>query len=509
MSLLAIDLGSSRCKAVVFRENGDPIGCNTQTYEPEFPQPRYCEIDPEKFWIAAAKASRAAARDLHRDSVQALCFSSHGETFIPVDKTGHAVAPAILNMDTRAAFQAGLCEQTIGRKRLFAITGLVAHSMYPVPKIMWLRQHRPEVLAVAAQFLSVTDYILRRLGLPPYIDYSLAGRFLAFDITHHKWSSEILSLAELDDSQLPVPVPAGTIAGKLGSDMAPAFGVPAGIPVVVAGHDQVCGALGVGVIEKGRISASMGTYECVVAASDSPSLGREALAASLNSYSHVVPGQYATLAYFPSGIMVKWFRDLIFSSQRFSGSTQTSVDERATYDWLESQSPAGPSGLSITPHLFGTCNPDFDECARGLIFGLTPDSGCGHVYKGILEGLACELAEICTFVTQAAGDFNEIYASGGGSQSRLGLKLRASLTGRRIHVTQNPQSVCLGAAILAGVAAGTYSSIAEAVRQVVRVIETIDPDSGLAASYATQKTKYQMLYSKLAPVRQFDRANFL
>jgi xylulokinase len=506
MSLLAIDLGSSQCKALVFRSSGETVALRIQTYTPEFPEPCHCEMDPEKFWIAAIETSRAATGDLVGDPVRAVCFSSHGETFIPVEEDGRAVAPAILNIDTRAASEAAWCETAIGRRRLFAVTGLVAHPMYPLPKIIWLRQHRPDLAARAARFLSVTDYILERLGFPPYIDYSLAGRFLAFDVTRHEWSDEILSLAELKESKLPIPVPAGTIAGKLGADMARTLGVPVGTLVVVGGHDQVCGALGAGAIEKTRVSDSMGTYECLLATSDAPVLDDKALAASLNSYSHVVPGKFATLAYFPSGIMVQWFRDLVFDSRLPDGNSRPAGDRTADYEWLESQCPAGPSGLCITPHLIGTCNPDFDQRARGAIFGLTPDSGYGHIYKGILEGIACELVNACALLASACGDFDEIHATGGGSQSRLGLKLRASLTGRRIHVMQAQESVCLGAAILAGVAAGEYHSIPDAVGQVVRKKQSVDPDPDVGESYAAQIKKYRLLYSALAPVRDLDDA---
>jgi xylulokinase len=503
MSLLAIDLGSSQCKAIAFRADGHAIAASIQTYAPEFPEPSHCEMDAENFWLAAVAASRDVTCRLPGDPVEAVCFSSHGETFIPADQRGNAIGPAILNIDNRAAAEAAWSDNTIGRRRLFAITGLVAHPMYPFPKIIWLRRHRPSLAAGTTRFLSVTDYILRRLGLPPYIDYSLAGRFMAFDVRQQEWSEEILSIAELKKPQLPVPVPAGTIAGKLEADAARILGVPTATPVAVGGHDQVCGALGAGAIEKGRVADSMGTYECLLATSDAPALDDNALAASLNSYNHVVPRKYATLAYFPSGIMVNWFRDLVLGSRGSSGNSSAIPDQAAAYEWLESQCPTEPSGLCITPHLIGTCNPDFNERARGVIFGLTPQSGCGHIYKGILEGVACELAGACTLLAKACGDFSDIYATGGGSQSPLGLKLRASLTGRRIHTMQNSESVCLGGAILAGVAAGIYASISDAVRAVVRSKETVHPDPDIGASYAPQIEKYRLLYSALAPVRDF------
>ncbi|MGH9683463.1 MAG: FGGY-family carbohydrate kinase [Candidatus Acidiferrales bacterium] len=491
MSLLAIDLGSSQCKAVVFRANGDVIARSTQSYAADFPRPAHAEIDPEKFWQAACGASRAVTREAGRDPVQAVCLSSHGETFIPVDREGVALAPAILNMDNRAASQAAWCEQTLGRKKLFETTGLIVHPTYPVPKILWLREHQPDVYAATNRFLSVADYVLRRLGLPPYVDYSLASRFLAFDVQRQKWSQEILDAVNLGAERLPIPVPAGTLAGKLSEDAARNLGVAGGTEVVVGGHDQACGALGLGVIEKGRVSDSMGTYECVLAASDAPSLGDEALAACLNSYCHVVPGQFVTLAYFPSGMMVKWFAELLFGA------------DNGAYDRLESECPAGATGLCIAPHLIGTCNPDFNPRARGIIFGLRPNTNRGDIYKAILEGLACELAQVAGSIAAAAGNFNDIYVTGGGSRSEVGLRVRAALTGRRLHVMQCQESVCLGAAILAGVACGVYSSVADAVSQLVREKCVVEPDSALAAAYTRQKMQYRLLYSALAPVRDF------
>jgi xylulokinase len=502
MSLLAIDLGTSRCKAAVFDVTGELLAQSVRGYAPEFPQSSFAEMPPEKFWNAFCSSLRNVTRELGRNPVRAVCLSSHGETFIPVNGRGEAIAPAILNIDNRATEEATWCEQTLGHKYLFEATGLVVHPMYPIPKILWLRRHRPDVFHATARFLSVTDYILSRLGLPPYIDYSLASRFLAFDVRQRRWCDAILNATELKVEQLPIPVNAGTIAGKLESSAANQLGIPAGTSVVVGGHDQPCGALGVGVIEPGRVSDSMGTYECIVAASDRPSLNEAALVACLNSYPHVVPGKYVTLAYFPSGIMTKWFHDLLYASDSGQIDVQTDAAEAEHYSWLESQSPPGPTGLCITLHLIGTCNPDFNPQAKGVIFGLGADTGRGQIYKAILEGLACELAQITELLARATGDFRDLYVTGGGTRSQLGLRLRAALTGRRLHVMQRQEAVCLGAAILAGVGAGVYTNISEAVNQVVREAEVIEPDRQLAAAYTRQAKQYHSLYPTLAPIHE-------
>jgi xylulokinase len=515
MSLLAIDIGSSRCKAVVFAVTGEILAQQACAYTPEFPAASHAEINPEFFWQAVCRCSQAASKDLS-DPVRALCLSSHGETFVPVNGSNEAIAPAVLNQDNRATEETVWCERTLGRKPLFEITGLVAHPMYPVPKILWLRKHRPDIFASSVRFLSVIGYILSRLGLPAYIDFSLASRYLAFDIRQRRWSEDILAATEINAECLPIPVPAGTIAGKLDAAAASQLGLPTGTMVVLGGHDQPCGALGVGAIGPGRVADSIGTYECLLAVSGQPCLTAAALAASLNSYCHVVPDKFVTLAYFPSGIMIKWFHDLLYgeahgkaygeadgaahSDNLSAQGGDPSSAESTHYATLEREAAAGPTGLCITPNLIGTCNPDFNPHARGIISGLTTNSTRSQIYKGILEGLACEMSQMSEILANAVGEFRDVYVTGGGSRSALGLQLRAALSGRQLHVMKCPEAVCLGGAILAGVASGEYSSLREAVELVVRDVSVVSPDNVIAAAYAQQAKKYRHLRSALTAI---------
>lgn len=499
MSLLAIDIGSSSCKGVVFSSAGEILAQHTCAYTPEFPAPSQAEINPEHFWQAVCQCAQSVSRRL-TDPVRAMCLNSHGETFVPVNGRNEAIAPAILNQDNRATEEAAWLERTLGRKHLFEITGLVAHPMYPVSKLLWLRKRRPDIFARSVRFLSVISYVLSRLGLPSYVDYSLASRYLAFDIRQRRWSEEILAAAEINAELLPIPVPAGTVAGRLAGSVASDLGLSPGTLVVMGGHDQPAGALGLGAASAGRVADSMGTYECLLAVSDQPRLTDAALAASLNSYCHVVPEKFVTLAYFPSGIMMKWFHDLLHVQGVRSEGADSSDAESAHFATLEREAPAGPTGLCITPNLIGTCNPDFNPHARGIIAGLNANTNRSQIYKGILEGLACELSQMADILANAVGEFRDVYVTGGGARSALGLQLRAALTGRQLHVMECPESVCLGGAILAGVACGEYGSLQEAVELVVRDISTISPNHAIAAAYAQQAKQYRHLRSAITAI---------
>jgi xylulokinase len=503
MSLLAVDIGSSRCKAVAFAVTGEMLAQHDCAYTPQFPAPSHAEMDPERFWQAVCQCSQAVSRNLP-DPVRALCLNSHGETFVPVNGNNEAVAPAVLNQDNRATYESRWLESTLKKKRLFEITGLVAHPMYPVPKILWLRKHRPNIFTDSVRFLTVIGYVLSRLGLPAYVDYSLASRYLAFDIRKRRWSSEILAAAEIKAECLPIPVPAGTIAGHLDASFGSQLGLLPGTVVVLGGHDQPCGALGVGAVDSGRVANSMGTYECLVAASDQPNLTDAALAASLNSYCHVVPDKFVTLAYFPSGIMTKWFHDLLYGHPLYGAGllpqSENECSESMHYAALEREAPAGPTGLCITPNLIGTCNPDFDPYARAIISGLSANTTRGQIYKGILEGLACELSQMTAILEDVGVKVRDIYVTGGGSKSALGLQLRAALSGRNLHLMKCPEAVCLGGAILAGVACGEYGSLQEAIDLVVHDVSVVSPDPAIAASYTRQVEQYRRLRSALAAI---------
>ncbi len=497
MALLGVDVGSSRCKAVVFRDDGRVLAEAARDYRPSFPAPAHVEMDPETL-VAAVFAAIAEAAACAPEPVQALGLSSHGESFLPVDTEGRPLAPIIMNADNRATAEAREIEEAFGREPIFRLTGHLAHPMYPLAKLRWLRAHQPDLFRSAARFVGIIEYLLLRLGLPPLLGESLAGRFLAFDVRRREWSGELLALADLMPEQLPTPVPGGTLAGKLSRTAAADLGLPEGISVVVGGHDQPCGALGMGALAPGLVTDSMGSYECLVAVTDQPSLGPEALAGSLNSYPHVLPDQYITIAYFPAGLMVQWFVDTFCE-----GDAAAAREAGATvYDLLESRGSPGPTGLCITPHLIGSGNPHFDTRARAALVGVAQTTTRYDFYKGILEGLACELSLIADLLAAAAGDFRTLRGTGGGARSRLGLQLRATISGRTFETMESAEAVCLGAALLAGVSAGTYASLAEAVRAAVRVGGSVAPDPAQAQAYTSQVARYRALYPALAPLRE-------
>jgi xylulokinase len=450
------------------------------------------EMNPDMFWNSAVEVIREAAKKANIP-IKALAISSQGETFVPVDSSGLEIYPAIMNTDSRASLQVKRFEESIGRKRAYGITGCVLHPMYSLMKIMWLKENQPDVFNRTGKFLSIGDYILTKLGGAPYTDYSLACRTMAFDVMNHKWSDDLLDIAGVTSAKLPEAVPAGTVAGKMSASMASMLGLSEGVTMAVGGHDQPCGALGAGIIDEGEVADSTGSYECLIASGSKAYLDDTALSYSINSYCHVIDNKYVTLAFFPAGLVMRWFRDQ-FGRPEVDEAARLGVD---AYDLLTQRMPDGPSGICFTPHFIGTGNPYWNPDATGAVLGLTPDSSRYQVFKAIMEGIACEVGINIEVLESMVGDIKAIRTIGGGSKSDFWLQLRANLMLKPVVRMKNSEAVSLGAALLAGTASGVYSSIDEAVEKSVENSRVFEPDQIVHNQYKNQIERYRKFYPAL------------
>lgn len=501
MSLLGIDLGSGSCKGVVFNYYGMIIAQASEEYSVYSPAPGMAEMDAEIFWEAVVKVTRRLSAVVERDPIEALSISSHGETFIPVLNDGSAAGPAVMNSDNRAVKQSEWWEKTLGKEKIYSITGLPVHPMFALNKIIWLKEHNPDVYSRVDKFLNVEDYILVKMGLPPYTDYSLASRVMAFDINKKRWSDDILKCAEIPEQKLGIPLPSGEKAGRLSREAASILGLKEGIIVAMGGHDQPCGALGSGVIDAGEVSDSAGTYECLTAVSEKPRNTEKALSCSLNSYCHVVPDRYVTLAFFPAGLVSRWFIEQFC----FEDKIQAEKLNKRVYEILDENVEkviAGPTGLCITPHFVGSCNPYWDVRATGVMVGLTPQITRYHFYKAIYEGIAYELAINTQVLEELIGKFDSIKINGGNARSEFTVQLRSDITGKCMQTLHTSEAVCQGAAMLAGIAAGVYRNAEDAVSKVVRVRKSFAPDSTASEKYKVQLQKYRLIYPSLEDIRR-------
>ena len=218
MSLMGVDVGTTGVKAVIFSADGALLGIGYREYPLLYPgPPGWVELDSERIWQATKEAIRqAVAHAGNRDPVEAIAISSMGETAVPLDTGGKPLMNAIANLDTRAVAQAQRLEQRLGQQRVFALTGHPIHPMYSVPKLMWLKDERPELFARLWKFLCAQDFTAFRLGArDPAIDWSLASRTMGFDVVRKVWCAEVMQAAELSETLWAKPLPGGKPSAML------------------------------------------------------------------------------------------------------------------------------------------------------------------------------------------------------------------------------------------------------------------------------------------------------
>lgn len=495
--LIGLDIGTTGCKAAVFDAAGNLLAKAGREYTISIPQPGWAEQNAEQVWQLTQEALREAIASAGPEDIVALGLSVQGEAVMPVDAEGRVLRPAILGMDARSgAENQWLCEE-FGAQWLFRHTGMPVHTINTLPKLLWLKRHEPETWTRAHRFLLYEDLAIHRMTGQAVISRCLASRTQLYDLRAGGWSAEILGTLGLDPWRLSRVQPSGTAVGPMRADLAASLGLAKPPMIVTGGHDQACGALGVGLTRPGLAMVSTGTAEVVEVALSSPALSKPLYQGNISCYSHTAPGLYLAMTLNHSGgLLLRWFRDTLGQDELRRARAQNAD----AYDLLLEGASADPSPLLLLPHFSGSGTPWLDTASKGAILGLTFATTKTDLAKAILEGLTFELRLNLDLLKDAQVPIKELRAIGGGARSDLWLQLKADITGIPVLAPQITEAACWGAAILAGVGAGCYPSAVHAADATVRLKRRFVPDPRRVEQYATRYALYRELYPAVAPI---------
>ena len=479
MNFLGIDIGTSGCKAVVFDANGCQLATAQRAYALHFTPDGGAELDSTEVMDKCLAVIAAAAQQAGRGTVQAIGISSQGEAFTAVDRTGKPLCRAMVSSDVRAESAAKQWPLEFGEERLYQITGHTAHPTFTLFKLVWLKEHRPDVWRQAALFLCFEDLLQHRLGVAPAMGWPLAGRTMLFDVRRHEWSSEILNRLGITPDQLARPLRAGTIAGPITVEL----GLARDAVVVTGGHDQPCGALGAGATEPGLAMYATGTVDCITPAFDRPVFTPDLRRHNLCTYDHAAPGLYTTVAYsLTGGNILQWYRDQFAPGQDYG-------------DILKSAAPE-PTRLLVLPYWTPSGTPYFDLHTAGAILGLRLTTTRGEILRALLEGVAFEMRLNLEILQESGCAIRELRAIGGGAKSVFWTQLKADVLGRPITTLNVTEAGCLGVALLA-CAAVTGHPVPTLAQQWIQPHITLAPRPAAARWYDEQFAQYRQLYPAL------------
>jgi xylulokinase len=490
MSLLGIDVGTTGCKAAAVRADGSFIASAYAEYPVQQPQPGRAELDAAAVWELIQQTIASVAAECRDDPVSAASVSSLGEAVVPVSSDRRILGPSILAFDERGEEYAPRLEQAFDAAEMYRITGVTVSGSLGLPKLMWIRDHQPQLFARTDCFLPWSAFVTFMLGAEPAVDYSLASRLLCFDIDRADWSQRILEPAEFDRAKLPAPVASGTQIGTVSPDVATRLGLSPNVAIVAGCHDQCANAVGCGAVREGPAACGMGTYFCLTPVFAERGTPEAMVSRGLNTEHHAVPGRFVTFIYNQGGALMRWFRDT-FAAAEHHEAEQAGLD---IYSELTAEIPAGPSEVIALPHFMATGTPEFVSDTRGVLAGLRLGTQRGDILKGIMEGVVFYLRECVDSLPGTGIGINEFRAAGGGSRSDAWLQICADIMGRPFTRVQQVEAGILGTAIIAGTGNGTFSSCAEGAEALVRLAQRFDPDADSQQKYQARYEQYRKLW---------------
>jgi len=497
--VLGIDVGTGGTRAVIVREDGHVLASATEEHEPfASPQIGWAEQSPADWWRACGIAVRQALATAALGAEQIACvgFSGQMHGAVMLDASDEVVRPALIWCDVRTEKQCRELTQKIGADRLIHLTCNPALPNFTLTKLLWVRENEPANWKRVRSVMLPKDYVRFRLTGETAMDMADASGTLMLDVAHRRWSTQVLQAAGLEIALLPRLYESCEICGKVSPAGAAATGLQPGTPVVAGAGDQAAGAVGMGIVTPGAVSATIGTSGVVFAATDSPALDPKG---RLHTFCHAVPGRWHVMGVTQAaGLSLRWFRDRFGAGENGNG--------RDPYERLTAEAaavPPGSDGLLWAPYLMGERTPHLDPNARAALIGLTASHTRGHVVRAILEGVAFSLRDSFTLFAEMGVPVRNIRLGGGGARSALWRQIQADVYGREVEILEAEEGAAYGAAILAGVGAGMWSSVDAACSAVVRVAQRVAPRPAeverMNTSYATYRRIYPAIASVLEP----------
>ncbi len=484
--VLGIDTSTTATKAVLVAEDGSVATVGISEYGFETPRPLWSEQDPALWWEATQSAIRAAlaAAGTGADEIAAVGLTGQMHGLVLLDGDDRVLRPAILWNDQRTGAECDEIRERMGRERLIAVTGNDALTGFTAPKLLWVRNHEPELYRRAASMLLPKDYVRLHLTGEHATDKAGAGGTILLDLATRDWSPEVLDALDIDAGLLPPTHEGPQVTGAVTASAAEATGLAAGTPVVAGGGDQAAGAVGTGAVTEGVVSLSLGTSGVVFMATHEPRFEPEG---RVHAFPHAVPDRWHLMGVMLSAAgSLRWYRDTFTSGTSFDDLTAGAA-----------RVAAGADGVNFLPYLTGERTPHPDPTARGAFIGLEVRHTFDHLTRAVLEGVAFGLRDGLDLMVEAgAGHPEQVRATGGGTRSRLWRQILADVMNAEIATVTTAEGAAYGAAVLAAVGAGWHADVDAATAAWVAIDQVTEPGPD-AERYGELHQRYRMLYPAL------------
>jgi len=495
--VLGIDVGTTGSKALLTDADGVVKASATTEYPMFTPQPLWAEQSPNDWWKASVTSIQRVLSEggVKPSQVAGVGLTGQMHGLVLLDAQGEVLRPCIMWNDQRTAAQCAAITRKVGAENVLRLTGNPVLPGFTAPKIVWVREHEPEVYEKVAKVLLPKDYVRYRLTGGFFSEVSDASGTSMFDVGQRRWSDEMLKALAVPRQWLPEVTESPVASAHVTARAARETGLLEGTPVVGGGGDQAAQAVGTGITVEGIVSATLGTSGVVFAASDTYRVEPQG---RLHAFCHAVPGMWHLMGVMLSaGGSFRWYRDTLGDVER----ARAGESGQDAYDLLTeaaAEVDPGCEGLLFLPYLTGERTPYPDPNARGVFFGLTLRHRKAHMTRAVLEGVTYGLRDSLELMRALGLSIEQVRASGGGARSPLWRQILADVFDTEIVTVNVTEGAAYGAALLAAVGVGVYGGVAEACDAVIRVTSRTEPGPA-ASEYADYYPRYRALYPALAP----------
>ncbi len=483
---LGIDVGTGGTRALLIDRAGTVFASHASEH-PGIDSPHFgwAEQNPEDWWQAAQAAIRAVLQQLPEAKVEAVGLTGQMHGCVLLDEHGEVLRPALIWCDQRTQPQCDWLTATIGFDRLIELTANPALPNFTLTKLLWVRDHQPELFARIRHVLCPKDFVRLRLTGEYAIDVQEASGTLLLDVTHRRWSEEVAAAAGIPLAWLPRLFESPEICARISAEGSAATGLAAGTPVAAGAGDQGAGAVGMGILAPGTVSATIGTSGVVFASTAAPTKDPRG---RIHTFCHAAPGLWHVMGVTNgAGLSLRFFRDTF--------APETSYEDLLAQ---AATAPPGSNGLLWAPYLFGERTPHLDPQARAAFVGITASHTRAHFVRAVLEGVVFSLRDTLTLFGELAIPVTGIRLGGGGARGPLWREIQADIYGRSVQLLAAEEGGAFGAALLAGTGIGAWPTVQAACDATIRVAQTIPPQH--AETMDRAYSQYRKLYPALREI---------
>lgn len=489
MLYIGVDLGTSAVKLLLMDEKGGIKKIVSKEYDLYFPHPGWSEQKPEDWYSQSMEGIKELISECDKSQVAGISFGGQMHGLVVLDENDDVIRPAILWNDGRTQKETDYLNNEIGKDKLSEYTANIAFAGFTAPKILWMRENEPDNFNKIKKIMLPKDYLAYKLSGTFCTEYSDASGMLLLDVQNKCWSKEMLDICGIREEQLPGLYESYEVVGNLKPEIAEELGLGTDVKVIAGAGDNAAAAVGTGTVGDGQCNISLGTSGTIFISSKTFGVDQYN---ALHSFAHA-DGNYHLMGCMLSAASCnKWWMDEILKTKEYAKEQEEIVK-------------LGENQVFYLPYLMGERSPHNDPSARAAFIGMSMDTTREEMTQAVLEGVAFGLRDSLEVARSLGIKIERTKICGGGAKSPLWKKIIANVMNLKVDVIESEEGPGYGGAMLAAVGCGEYGSVQEAADQLVKVVDTVEPDDKLVAKYEAKYQQFREIYPALKGVFQkFD-----